>query len=503
MNSFKRFLSALLMLLMLLGPAPLAAAESYTVYVSRENAKVYDDSGHELGRLPANTKLKLTGMKGDICRVSRDGKTAYMKKGDLSQSPVGGAAESQATQAVSAPEAASSSAGDMSVTVYASKDGAKVYNSDGDVLGTVPVNTKLTCTGMKGDVCRVKQDGKTAYMKKGDLSREPVQVAAPVQEVVPEVTKVETETEARDEAVESVHRTVYVVKEGAKVYSAGGKAMGEVPVNTKLTCTGISGDVCRVELDGKTGYMKKADLATSRVEAAASVTLKTGDTGEAVKKVQSRLKSLGYFDGEVAGNYQSMTKAAVEAFQKTAGLSVDGECGINTLEALFSDSAPKMPQTAELSAATSKGGTSSNSTVTPAHGTAISMDWWESDIQKIFSRGTTATITDVETGLAWQEQRRGGTNHADVQPLTAADTAVLKKVYGGTWSWNRRAIFVTIDGKNYAASMNGMPHGGGSISGNNFNGHHCIHFTNSRTHGSNKVCSLHQSAIQKALKAKL
>ena len=42
--------------------------------------------------------------------------------------------------------------------------------------------------------------------------------------------------------------------------------------------------------------------------------------------------------------------------------------------------------------------------------------------------------------------------------------------------------------------------GSGSITDNNFGGHHCIHFTNSRTHGTNKVCSLHQAAIKKALK---
>ena len=90
-----------------------------------------------------------------------------------------------------------------------------------------------------------------------------------------------------------------------------------------------------------------------------------------------------------------------------------------------------------------------------------------------------------------------------MQPLTAEDTAALKMAYGGTWSWTRRPIFVTIDGVNYAASMNGMPHGGGSITSNNFKGHHCIHFTNSRTHGSNRVCQLHQAAIQLALQASL
>jgi len=55
---------------------------------------------------------------------------------------------------------------------------------------------------------------------------------------------------------------------------------------------------------------------------------------------------------------------------------------------------------------------------------------------------------------------------------------------------------VTINGANFAASMNGMPHSGNSILDNDFPGHHCIHFTNSRTHNSNKVDANHQKAIK-------
>lgn len=131
----------------------------------------------------------------------------------------------------------------------------------------------------------------------------------------------------------------------------------------------------------------------------------------------------------------------------------------------------------------------------------LEADWNDSDIQSIFARDVVATITDVRTGISWQEVRKGGTRHADVQPCTASDTARLKKVYGGDWSWKRRAIWVTIDGKTYAASMNGMPHGQGSVSGNKFDGHHCIHFTNSRTHSSNKIDTNHQKMIRRALEA--
>ena len=210
-----------------------------------------------------------------------------------------------------------------------------------------------------------------------------------------------------------------------------------------------------------------------------------------------RLLELGYFTGSVGGNYLDLTKSAVAAFQSAAKLNVTGIVDAQTLAKMFADDAPKAPRKDD-SGSTNAGTT----TARPATGTAVEADWWKSDIQSIYARGTTATVTDVETGIAWNEYRGGGTNHADVQPATAADTANMKKACG-SWSWKRRAIFVTINGVNYAASMNCMPHGSGSIKNNNFNGHHCIHFTNSRTHGSNKVCSLHQAAIKKALNATL
>ena len=164
---------------------------------------------------------------------------------------------------------------------------------------------------------------------------------------------------------------------------------------------------------------------------------------------------------------------------------------------LFSDKAEKYDES-KVDSEDNATDTSGSSTATPASGKSVEMDWWTSDIQSIFSRGTTAVITDVSTGISWKERRTGGTNHADVQPVTAADTAAMKKACG-SWSWERRAIWVSINGKKYAASMNCMPHGSGSITNNDFDGHHCIHFTNSRTHGSNKVCPLHQAAIKKAL----
>ena len=120
-----------------------------------------------------------------------------------------------------------------------------------------------------------------------------------------------------------------------------------------------------------------------------------------------------------------------------------------------------------------------------------------SEVNRIFLKFDKARIRDLETGMSFMVQRRAGSNHADVQPLSAEDSAVMKTIYGGKWSWKRRAIIVELKGYRIAASMNGMPHGAGAIQGNDFNGHFCLHFRDSKLH-TNKVNLAHQLMIWKA-----
>ncbi len=125
------------------------------------------------------------------------------------------------------------------------------------------------------------------------------------------------------------------------------------------------------------------------------------------------------------------------------------------------------------------------------------LDW--NEVKILFPKWAKVTIIDVDTGLQFQVQRRGGYNHADVQPLTAVDTAVMKQIYKAGWSWKRKAVIVQLDnGKKIAASMNGMPHGQGAIANNKFNGHFCIHFKGCKTHGGGKVDAAHQLMIWKS-----
>ncbi|WP_408007585.1 hypothetical protein ACJROX_23280 [Pseudalkalibacillus sp. A8] len=121
--------------------------------------------------------------------------------------------------------------------------------------------------------------------------------------------------------------------------------------------------------------------------------------------------------------------------------------------------------------------------------------WEETDV--IFPRKSTFEVVDIETGLFFTVQRRAGAHHADVQPLTKTDTAIMKEIYDGRWSWKRRAIFIRNGSEMIPASMHGMPHGAGALA-NNFPGHFCIHLPNSTTHKTNKEDPSHQLMILKA-----
>ena len=90
-----------------------------------------------------------------------------------------------------------------------------------------------------------------------------------------------------------------------------------------------------------------ADAARTKTAVAGTgETLENGSKGEAVKKLQQKLKDLGYLSGSVDGSFGVATEAAVIAFQKNNNLTADGKAGSATLSKLYSGSAVKASGTA-------------------------------------------------------------------------------------------------------------------------------------------------------------
>ena len=238
-----------------------------------------------------------------------------------------------------------------------------------------------------------------------------------------------------------------------------------------LTADGVAGSETLKKLDSA---YKNADSNTSTDDDS----LRKGATGTAVKTLQTNLKKLGFYTAYVDGSFGATTESAVKAFQKKYGLTADGVAGSATLKKI---------ESAVASASSGKI-------------TTERLDWFNGG-KNVIPNGAVFQIKDVSTGLIFSARRQSGGNHMDAEPLTAEDTAILKKINGGTFSWRRRAVLVKYNGHVYAASIYSEPHGTNTILDNNFDGQFCLHFYGSKTHGTDRVDADHQRCVEQAMKA--
>lgn len=223
---------------------------------------------------------------------------------------------------------------------------------------------------------------------------------------------------------------------------------------------------------------------------ASSTSYKYGSTGSQVLYIQEALKSLGYYAAELTGNFGGKTETAVKNFQRDHGLTADGVVGATTM--------------AEIMKAYSG---SSDVTITIG-ATVYNLNWFTAKQNGVFSKigiasGKSATLTDLTTGRSINIHIQSAGNHVDAEPLTAADTTTLCSIYGVSSASNisyvrRPMLLTTSTGHQIVCSIYGTPHGAQDITNNNYPGQFCLHFLNSRTHGSDSVNGDHQEAIKSA-----
>ena len=238
-----------------------------------------------------------------------------------------------------------------------------------------------------------------------------------------------------------------------------------------LTADGVAGSETLKKLDSA---YKNADSNPSTDDDS----LRKGATGTAVKTLQTNLKKLGFYTAYVDGSFGATTESAVKAFQRKYGLTADGVAGSATLKKI--ESAVASANSGKI--------------------TTERLDWFNGG-KNVIPNGAVFQIKDVSTGLIFSARRQSGGSHMDAEPLTAEDTAILKKINGGTFSWRRRAVLVKYNGHVYAASIYSEPHGANTILDNNFDGQFCLHFYGSKTHGTNRVDADHQKCVEQAMKA--
>ncbi len=232
-----------------------------------------------------------------------------------------------------------------------------------------------------------------------------------------------------------------------------------------------------------TGTMNKSRVVL-RSRASSSYQILTRiDKGEKVKvyELKGNYYKIKYKGktGYVLSKYVNLSSSAKAALKKAAAVT------------------PKKTVTKKPTATPKK------VTATPkpaAKSKTLNLQWFNTG-KNLFKRNSTFVIKDVKTGKKWNCKVLYGSCHLDAEPLTKSDTNIMKAAYGGKINYKRRPVLILYKDKVYAGSMYGEPHGEQTITNNGFDGQFCIHFTGSKTHGSNKVDADHQTAIQTALKA--
>lgn len=238
-------------------------------------------------------------------------------------------------------------------------------------------------------------------------------------------------------------------------------------------------------VDTYAGYIHRTLLTISTSTVAGAGMLKQGMQGEEVKKLQEALYDRGFLTkkSDISSIFDTTTREAVKEYQKALGLSADGIAGTVTLDSIY-DPSNKVEK--------------ANADFYKLKGTVVLLDWFKGGSEWL-AKGARFTVTDVRTGKSFRARRFGGWYHADSEPCTAYDAQIMKSLEG--YSWNRRPIWVTYNGKTVAASMHTMPHMADPTPGDGFDGHFCIHLLNSKVHETSAKCPRHQACVNEAYRA--
>ena len=263
-----------------------------------------------------------------------------------------------------------------------------------------------------------------------------------------------------------------------------------------LTADGIAGSATQKKLyssSAKAAATAKP-TATPKPDSASEV-LRLGSTGDNVKKMQKRLVELGYLTSGVDGEFGLKTYSAVYAFQQRNGLAADGVAGSATLTKLYSSSAVR--EKAGVTPAPVTPTPKPKTAFTAPKAAEVRFANWYTEIRSRAKAMPDVVIYEPISGIHYNLHMFSFGKHADAEPPTAEDTALMYQAIGNN-SWTAKPVWVIFsDGRVYMASTHSHGHEVDHTSGNNLEGHVCIHFPRvmSEAEQTGPYAVSHQQAI--------
>ncbi len=284
--------------------------------------------------LKAGAKLLVMEQQGDWLKVKSGARTGFVKLSALETPAPSLTPSLTPTPApTSAPTLSPEKAAQAMKTIVS----ANMYQKPSTSAKRVKVKkgTKVTVVS-KGDNgwYKVRLHGKNGYMKESAF----VAPAKPTPSPTPKPTA-------------SGYRTLRSGSKGEAVKQLQQRleALGYLDIvpsakygSSTVSAVRLFQDAANIKKTGKADDKTQQALFASGAPRSnlLSASLKGGSKGTQVKRLQTRLKSKGYFKARINGSYGDSTADAVKAFQRQARLTADGKAGSKTLARLYSNDAP-------------------------------------------------------------------------------------------------------------------------------------------------------------------
>ncbi len=307
-----------------------------------------------LRTLAAGTEIEVLGKTGSFYKVRVDGKTGYILQDFVNTSE-----EAVATPTPKAEEETVTGYPYATVTKQA-VNLRETKSVKGTLLEKIPAGENIVVLSVSGTWAEIEHLGTVGYVKSSYIALK--KISAPKATATPEPTAT-----LSPEELSGGYIVLMKGSEGAEVKALQqamlelgflrGEADGKYGLATEnavllfqqandYPTTGVMDANAQAFLYSGTPKNSRGEaMKVNTASPAAGASLKLGNTGDPVFRLQAALATLGYYNGVISGVFDKDTQKAVIAFQKQCDLKADGVAGMETQQLLYSGGAPVMGQT--------------------------------------------------------------------------------------------------------------------------------------------------------------
>lgn len=331
-NHWTRLLAAVCAMALMLSAAVPALAAKYpydTVSMDDVNMRSRANTTSTiLKKISQGDTVTILGATGSFYRVKFDGKTGYAMKKYIDGTDPSPDPSPDPSLSVQAPPAISEYPYDTTVIDYVKL--RKTAKTDGDVLLTIPAGSMVTVYDRTSNgFVKVKYNGKTGYAADThiNLADIPAPTPKPGAEKYTELKNgsegaAVTALQSALEELGYLEQTDVDGKFGAKTE----EALKLFQKRNGFAQDGVAGQELQLKLYEDTpkdtrGYRQYVRT----VPPVAGAVIREKSKGDQVSKLQTRLKELDYYTGEITGVCDADTVAAIKLFEGKHGLVADGE----------------------------------------------------------------------------------------------------------------------------------------------------------------------------------